>query len=250
MTKLTRLIRRVDQLEDSLKSRNPSDMGDFTKLTAEIKKLWEAVDDLKSALEKLRRELLGRLRDFEELLSRKADSSELSDLQCNFQLVKLEEALKALSEALSKRFSEKSETKRAFKYMESRLNELLIPSTSEKRDGEDAMIARKYLGGWSCLSCEKALEKLKGRLTGYQPWNKLPKRDPADRIARVGPGFSKMLATFQPEMLSSASRQPIVNRKYSPVSQSQGFDEDPTFQEAFQLPPVSKAEFRSPSIPQ
>lgn len=141
---------------------------------------------------------------------------------------------------MPKRFAEKSETKRALQSLESRIHSLLEVSGG-LRDGEDAMIARKPLGGWSCLSCEKALEKLKGRMAGYQPWNKMPRRDPADRIARVGPGFSKMLATFQPELLSSRSRQQGGQRRHSPPEQGDVYEEDP---DNLQLPKVKGHEQR------
>lgn len=134
---------------------------------------------------------------------------------------------------MPKRFAEKSETKRALQSLESRIHALLEVSGGI-RNGEDAMIARKPLGGWSCLSCEKQLEKLKGRMASYQPWNKMPRRDPADRIARVGPGFSKMLATFQPELLSSRSRQQ-GQRRHSPQD-GEVYDED--LQGEMQLPKV------------
>jgi len=37
----------------------------------------------------------------------------------------------------------------------------------------------------------------------YLPWGKLPFRDPSERIARVGQGFSKMLSMINPDQLSS-----------------------------------------------
>jgi len=77
-----------------------------------------------------------------------------------------------------------------------------------KREGDDAMLSRKPLGGYSCASCEKGLEQLLGRKADHQPWNRMPYRDPADRIARVGPGFSRMLSTVQPELLSNRSKKP------------------------------------------
>lgn len=64
---------------------------------------------------------------------------------------------------------------------------------------EDAMFAKKPLGGWSCASCEKNLVNLYGNIAEYTVWNKMPQRDPTDRIARVGQGFSRMLAMVKPE---------------------------------------------------
>ena len=62
------------------------------------------------------------------------------------------------------------------------------------------MLAKKPLGGWSCAACEKGLINLQGLPVDFHAWNKMPQRDPADRIARVGQGFSKMLNMFRPDV--------------------------------------------------
>lgn len=55
--------------------------------------------------------------------------------------------------------------------------------THENED--DAMFTKKPLGGMSCASCEKDIINLQGRRVDFLPWNKLPFRDPSERIARV-----------------------------------------------------------------
>ena len=50
---------------------------------------------------------------------------------------------------------------------------------------EDAMFTKKPLGGLSCASCERNIQNLYGQIAEYQPWKKLPFREPSDRIARV-----------------------------------------------------------------
>ncbi len=50
---------------------------------------------------------------------------------------------------------------------------------------EDAMFSKKPLGGISCASCEKDLVNLNGKAADYYHWNKMPSRDPSERIARV-----------------------------------------------------------------
>jgi hypothetical protein len=65
-------------------------------------------------------------------------------------------------------------------------------------NNEDAMFSRKPLGGFSCASCEKGLTNLYGKRVDFITWGKLPFRDPSERIARVGQGFSKMLAMIDP----------------------------------------------------
>jgi hypothetical protein len=64
---------------------------------------------------------------------------------------------------------------------------------------EDAMFSKRPLGGFSCASCDKDLVNLNGRLADYLPWSKLPFRDPNERLAKVGQGFSRMLQNLKPE---------------------------------------------------
>jgi hypothetical protein len=61
------------------------------------------------------------------------------------------------------------------------------------------MFNKKHICGYSCASCEKDLVNLYGKKVEYMPWGKLPFRDPSERIARVGQGFSKMLSIITPE---------------------------------------------------
>lgn len=51
---------------------------------------------------------------------------------------------------------------------------------------DDAMFSKKPLGGVSCASCEKDLVNLYGKAADYHHWNRMPSRDPSERIARVG----------------------------------------------------------------
>jgi hypothetical protein len=67
---------------------------------------------------------------------------------------------------------------------------------------DDSMFTRKHICGYACASCEKNLVNLYGKKVEYMPWGKLPYRDPSERIARVGQGFSKMLSSIVPEQLS------------------------------------------------
>lgn len=71
-------------------------------------------------------------------------------------------------------------------------------NSPRKEEEDTAMLAKKPIGGWSCASCEKDLINISGRAPGYQAWSKLPFRAPGDRIAKVGQGFSKMLALVNP----------------------------------------------------
>jgi hypothetical protein len=77
-------------------------------------------------------------------------------------------------------------------------------------NNEDAMFSKKPLGGFSCASCEKDLVNLFGKKVDFMPWRKLPFRDPSERIARVGQGFSKMLSMIDPNQLSRFDQNQTV----------------------------------------
>lgn len=64
---------------------------------------------------------------------------------------------------------------------------------------EDAMFSKRPLGGFSCASCDKDIFNLHGNMANYHPWGKMPYRDPTERIAKVGQGFSRMLQSIKPE---------------------------------------------------
>jgi hypothetical protein len=66
---------------------------------------------------------------------------------------------------------------------------------------DGAMFTTKPIQG-SCASCAKNVINLYGKKSDYLPWGKLPFRDPSERIARVGQGFSKMLSMINPDQLS------------------------------------------------
>ena len=59
---------------------------------------------------------------------------------------------------------------------------------------DDAMFTKKHLGPMACASCEKNLINLIGQPVDYHVWKRMPNRDPSERIARYGPGFSKILS--------------------------------------------------------
>lgn len=55
------------------------------------------------------------------------------------------------------------------------------------------MFTRKPYGPVTCASCEKDIINLGGQKADYLVWKRLPFREPNDRIAKYGQGFSKML---------------------------------------------------------
>ena len=65
--------------------------------------------------------------------------------------------------------------------------------------------SKKHLGPLACASCEKNLVNMYGQAADYHVWKKLPFRDPSERIARYGQGFSKILSHMRPGDLLGSS---------------------------------------------
>lgn len=59
------------------------------------------------------------------------------------------------------------------------------------------MFTKKPLQGNSCASCEKNILNLYGQQADYYAWKRLPFREPNERIARFGQGFSKILSLMK-----------------------------------------------------
>ena len=93
---------------------------------------------------------------------------------------------------------------------------------------DDAIFSKKPLEGVSCASCEKDLVNLYGKAADYHHWNRMPSRDPSERIARVGwfvgwlsprsplqigQGFSRLLSSIRVDYANK------TNKLASPGSQ-------------------------------
>lgn len=226
--KLTGISRRLGYIEEALKKLALPEGHDLISLANLIFKLQSDLKENKEKSDKDAKVVLSKFKDLEDQLNKKVGLDKFKEVTDD-----LYNRLKLLAEEFDKKFAEKIETKRALTYLGKIIKE--FTEMKAPREGEDAMLARKPLGGWSCASCQKDLEKLMGKIAPYQAWNKLPYRDPADRIARAGPGFSRMLATVQPDLLNNRAKNSanVVNSpQYSHIEEEA--------QDVVSFPPVKK----------
>ena len=164
--------------------------------------LVQRVNDLEMMLANLRDEFAKWIKEFQDNLNQKADFAQMDKA--------LQDRLSDIVKALTKQFADKGDTRKAFKLHQKQIENLffLMQKLNGKGENEeDAMFSKKPLGGLSCASCEKGLVDMYGKKVEFMPWNKLPFRDPAERIARVGQGFSKMLSMINPDQLSRYEQQ-------------------------------------------
>lgn len=131
------------------------------------------------------------------MMEEKVDKEQLSDLEETIHI-----NIDQMMLACTKKFADKVETKKAVRLLERNMKnmyELFMHKEEEGDNVDDAMMTKKPLKNFTCMSCEKRLVNAEGiQQADFYPWGKLPFRDPSERLARVGHGFSKMLSMIQP----------------------------------------------------
>lgn len=140
-------------------------------------------------------------RIYKEIAEFKRYHNELTDIvkerASDSELKNLEEYLSSLIEELkdsfNKKFAGKLETNRNFKSVELQIKQVIEMYLKNKEKGNEWLIAKKPLNGYSCASCEAFIGELKDK-GEYLPWNKVPGKDiNEDKVFRVGNGFSRIL---------------------------------------------------------
>lgn len=182
---------KIPEFAPSTGNNNSSSIDDST-----IKMILDRVGGCELGLNELRDELARWMKIMQDSLNEKVDKCDLQELE-----KLLMNRMNDIVQAMTKNFADKAETKKALKLFERQLKNLydLFMSKGGYNNEEEAMFSKKPLGGFSCASCEKDLVNLHGKKVEFMPWSKLPFRDPSERIARVGQGFSKMLSMINPD---------------------------------------------------
>lgn len=210
---MTALNRRISAFEEIIRQLKIPSGLDLSQLWDETKKNWQNLQNLKILLEDFKKQETGKRQELITKLESKLESSTLKALEDNCTKM-----IQDLSEKCFSSFASRKDLKQLAKYLEDHVKK--VPE-KVKLEGDDAMIAKKPLGGWSCASCEKKLESLTGRLAGHSPWKKLPIRDTSERMLKAGLGFSKMLTSLQLENLKSkAEAEESLSQRLSDRSQT------------------------------
>ena len=214
-TEIDAIKKRIDSLFSQLMNKaggdSPSINIDFTQYVSksdfekhkkenekEFGKIWEELEKLKNLIN----QILNTLKS-------KANLSDLEDLK-NFLLGKIEE----LALASMKKFADKNEVTNNFKYLEDQIKKILEMLQTQKpgSDAETWLLAKKPINGYACASCESFIGDLREDSHKFIPWNKLPLRDPGDKLYRMGNGFSKMLQMLNFDNNGNISLSPnIIN---------------------------------------
>eukprot|EP00347_Sterkiella_histriomuscorum_P014770 403359595 len=211
--------------------------GEFDDI---LKRLVEVEDDFRKHKFDLQKALL----NLQEQLQQKASIEQMNELE-----QRILEKLNELFQALMSKFADKNETKKTIKQIEQSLKNLYdVLSSQQAGNGaninheDDAMFAKKPLGGWSCASCEKGLVNIQGHQADYNPWSRLPFKDPSERISKYGAGFSKMLSNMRPEQTIHLNSTSLLQNSSQNLMSSKGFlNDDPLLSTQHQTLEVSNS---------
>jgi len=181
VNRVAALEKKVANLAGNMNTRAPEPVSSIDDRA--FQELCERVADLANDLNNLRNEFAAWMKKMQDGLNQKTDIDYVNNMEN-----KITEKISDIIRALSKNFADRNETKKALKQLERQLKNLydLFMSKGGHENEEDAMFSKKPLGGLSCASCEKDLVNMYGKRVEFMPWSKLPVRDPAERIARVG----------------------------------------------------------------
>lgn len=194
---MAKILAEMESLKKKIAGLSAGGSGVDDQALNEIKL---RMDHLQNELNSLKDEFLKWIKDFQDQLNNKADLSQLAELERQMM-----ERLDNLVKSLIKQLADKNETKKALKLLERQLKnfyDLYVSRGEGAPNEEDAMFTKKQLLPGACASCEKNLVNLQGKQANYLPWQQFPYRDPNERIAKVGQGFSKMLSMINPDALS------------------------------------------------
>ena len=92
----------------------------------------------------------------------------------------------------NRRFADKVDTSKSIKYLDAQIKHIVDVYIKRMEKGDNWLLAKKPIGGFTCASCEAYIGELKDK-GEYMAWNKYPMREPNDKAYRIGNGFSRML---------------------------------------------------------
>ena len=181
---LTKMTQNVNMRTQFMGSDKYLEVQKFEDFKAQIIKEFSSVNDNFTHLRRLVDNILDSLKN-------KPSYRDIKSLEEEFT-VKFEE----LKIASAKKFAEKIETSKNFKYLDQQIKHILNIYIKRENKTDNWLLAKKPLNANLCASCEAYIGDLKDN-SNYQPWNKYPLRDPNDKVYRLGNGFSKMLQMIQ-----------------------------------------------------
>ena len=171
----------------------------FEDFKAQIIKEFTSVNDNFTHLRRLVDSILDSLKNKPSYRDIKVLEEEL--------LVKIEE----LKVATAKKFAERIETTKNFKYLDQQIKNILQVYISKDGRTDNWLLAKRPLNSNLCASCEAYIGDLKDN-SNFPPWNtRYPHKDQNDKYYSLGNGFSKMLQMLNVD--ENEKKMLVISRK-------------------------------------
>ena len=189
-------MQNLENSEKNLKNKIESEINEKTNINQKLNLFLETktFDNYKNQLTKefsnINVNFVHTRKLLDEIIENMKEKVMYNDLKI------FEKALDAKLEAMQlssyKKYAEKLDTLKSFKYLEQQIRNLYEIIHKKSGESEQWLIAKKPINSNLCASCESYIGDLKDN-NPYIPWNKYPLRDPNDKLYRLGNGYSKML---------------------------------------------------------
>ena len=86
---------------------------------------------------------------------------------------------------MAKKFADKIETQKSIKYIESQVKHVVEVYVKKMEKGENWLLAKKPVDGYTCASCENFIGDLNDKSHDYKPWEKYPVRNTSEKAFKV-----------------------------------------------------------------
>ena len=142
--------------------------------------------------------------------------------------------------SISKKYLEKSEAQKNFKYLELQIKNIsdnnLMNANNNNNNSENWLLAKKPINSYICASCESYIGDLNNK-SQYLPWNKMLSRD--EKKYRMGHGFSKMLQMINSDLLKNAEKINMDLTMKNSDKKNINYLNNSVFSEGKQLPRIN-----------
>ena len=177
-----------------------------------LKSYESEISKIKFQIEELRR----YLNDLNEIVKTKASEEDMR----NFETL-INSKIEELRLLCNKKFADKIDTSKSLKYLDAQIKHIVDVYIKRMEKGDNWLLAKKPVGGFTCASCEAYIGELKEK-NDYLAWNKYPMRE-NDKAYRIGNGFSRMLNMLNLDVKNS-SFDPMENSDNETKSKSPNKD--------------------------
>ena len=198
----------TDNMKEKDKMTIISKLNDFV----EISIFNEYIKEQTKFSEKVKKDLDSYRHFYDEIIETLKKAASVQDLKS------LEEYLLDLfdefKDRINKIFPKKSEINKNFKALELQIRQLYEYIIKKDESGDNWLLAKKPIGGFSCASCESYLGDLK-ETNEKVLWNQLPEREIiTTNTNRIGNGFSRILNLVNVPKKDNISPSKILKPDY------------------------------------